>query len=174
MSAKRIAYLSLLTAIALVLHVLENALPPLLSFAPGAKMGLSNVVSLIALFLLGVPDAYAILIVRCVLGAVFGGNLWSLTYALPAGIISLSVQVLLVKMVFPTLSLTAISFIGALIHNVVQLIIASITVKVNLLTVLPLTMLASVIAGLFVGLTAYFSLKALPSKFYILNEQKKD
>ena len=107
MSAKRIAYAALLTAIALVLHLLENALPPLLSFAPGAKMGLSNVVSLIALFLLGVPDAYVILIIRCLLGAVFGGNLWSLVYALPAGIISLTVQVLLVKLVLPKLSLTA-------------------------------------------------------------------
>ena len=137
-------------------------------------MGLSNVVSLIALFLLGVPDAYVILIIRCLLGAVFGGNLWSLVYALPAGIISLTVQVLLVKLVLPKLSLTAISFIGALIHNGVQLIVASITVKVNLLTVLPLTMLASVIAGLFVGLTAYFLLRALPSKFYLLKEEKKE
>ena len=172
MSAKRIAYISLLTAIALALHFLENALPPLLAFAPGAKMGLSNVVSIVALFLLGIPDAYSILIVRCVLGALFGGNMWSLAYSLPAGIISLTAQIALIKCVFPRLSLTAISFIGALLHNAVQLLIASLTVKVSLFAVLPLTMLASVIAGLFVGLVSYFSLRALPEKFYIINKEK--
>ncbi len=168
MTAKRIAYVALLTAIALVLHVFESALPPLLAFAPGAKMGLSNVISLIALFILGVPDAYVILLIRCVLGAIFGGNLWSLVYSLPAGIVSLTVQVLLVKAVLPRLSITAISFIGALLHNTVQLAVASLIVKARLLTMLPLTLLASIIAGLFVGLVAYFCLRALPSKFYII------
>lgn len=167
MSAKRITYAALFTAAALVLHLVESALPPLLSFAPGAKMGLSNVVSLIAVFVLGLPEAYLILIVRCVLGALFGGNIWSLAYALPSGIISLSLQIVLIKTVFPRLSLTAISFIGALTHNAVQLCVASLTVKVNLLPVLPVMLLASVIAGLFVGLVSHYAIKSLPSKFYL-------
>ena len=167
MTAKKIAYLSLFTACALILHVVENALPPIFSFAPGVKLGLANVVSLVALFLLGVPEAYVILIIRCLLGSVFGGNVWSLVYALPAGIVSLTAQTLLVKTVFPKISLTAISFCGALLHNATQLLVASIIVKTNLITVLPLTLLASTVAGIFVGLTAYFTVRALPSKFYI-------
>lgn len=167
MSAKKIAYISLFTAVALILHVVENMFPPIFSFAPGVKLGLANVVSLVALFILGVPEAYFILVVRCLLGSLFGGNLWSLTYALPAGLISLTVQTVLIKTVFPKLSLTAISFIGALLHNITQLAIASIIVKTNLLPVLPLTLLASTVAGLFVGLTAYFAVRALPEKFYL-------
>ncbi len=168
MSAKRITYLSLFTAAALVLHVVESALPPLLAFAPGAKPGLSNVVGLVALFVLGTVDAYIVLILRCLIGSLLGGNVWSLAYALPAGITSLTVQIILIKLVFPKLSLIAISFIGALTHNAVQLAVASLTVSVNLLPVLPLMLLASVAAGVFVGLTAYFAVKALPQKFYLL------
>ena len=63
METRRITYLGLFTAAALVLHVVESTLPPLLAFAPGAKMGLGNVVSLVAVFILGVADAYFILTV---------------------------------------------------------------------------------------------------------------
>lgn len=172
MSAKRITYAALFTAAALILHLIEGALPPLLAFAPGAKMGLSNVVSLIAVFVLGLPEAYLILVVRCVLGALFGGNMWSLTYALPAGLISLTVQIALIRTVFPRLSLTAISFVGALTHNAVQLTVASLTVGINLLPILPLMLLASVIAGLFVGLSSHYAVKALPGKFYLQKQPK--
>ena len=65
METRRITYLGLFTAAALVLHVVESALPPLLAFAPGAKMGLGNGVILVAGFILGVADAYFILTVRC-------------------------------------------------------------------------------------------------------------
>lgn len=150
------------------MHVVESSLPPLLVFAPGAKMGLGNVVGLVALFILGTADAYAVLIIRCILGALFGGNLWSLAYALPAGIASLTVEVLLIKLIFPRISLVAISFIGALTHNVVQLCVASLTVGVSLLPVLPFMLLASVVAGLFVGFTAYFAIRCLPPKMYLM------
>lgn len=168
MSAKRITYSALFTAAALVLHVVESALPPLLAFAPGAKPGLSNVVGLVAVFVLGTADAYIILVLRCLIGTLLGGNVWSLAYALPAGIASLTVQTVLIKFVFPKLSIVAISFIGALTHNAVQLAVASLSVGVNLLPVLPLMLLASVAAGVFVGLTAYFAVKALPTKYYLL------
>lgn len=177
MTARRLAYIALFTAIALVMHVLESALPPLLPFAPGAKMGLANVVSLIALFVLGAPDAYAVLIARCLLGSMFGGNVWSLSYALPAGIASLAVETVLVKTAFPRVSLTTVGFAGALMHNAVQLAVASLQVGTNLIAMLPAFLLASLIAGLFTGATAYYTLKFLPEKYYLLggqNDRKGD
>ena len=168
MNTKRITYLALFTAVALVLHVVESALPPILAFAPGAKMGLSNVVCLVALFFLGVPEAFAVLIARCALGSVFAGNLWSLAYSLPAGLVSLTVEAVLVKTVFPRVTLTTVSFVGALTHNAVQLLVASLQVGVSLLAMLPMFLLASLIAGLFVGAAAYFTLRYLPEKTYLL------
>lgn len=172
MSTKRITLTALYTAIALVLHLVESALPPLFAFAPGAKMGLSNIVSLIAVFTLGSVDAFVILVIRCVLGSLFGGNIFSLAYSLPAGAISLGVEIVLIKLLVPRVSIITVSFTGAVIHNGVQLLVASIIVQTNLVSLLPLMLFASVVAGITVGLTAYFTLKYLPERIY-LTETKK-
>ncbi len=164
---KRIVYSALFTVIALALHLVESALPPILPFAPGAKMGLSNLATLIAVMIVGVGEAYLILIVRCVLGALFGGNMFSLVYSLPAGLVSLSVQVILIKTLSKRLSIISISFCGAFTHNTTQLAVASIIVQAPLINFMPLMLLASAIAGLTIGLTAYFTLKYLPKKIYI-------
>ena len=174
MTAKRITRLALFVAAAFVLAIIENALPPMLAFAPGAKMGLSNVVSLVALVVLGVTDAYFVLVARCLMSAVVSGNYFALAYSLTAGIVSLSLETLLIKTLAERLSIVSISFIGALAHNLTQLAVAGLIVKTNLVFALPLTLLASVVAGLTVGAAAYFTIKFLPERFYILPLEKSE
>ena len=159
--------MALFTTVALLLHLVESALPPILPFAPGAKMGLSNVATLLALVLLSYTDAYLVLLIRCFLGSVFAGNVASLLYSLPAGLISLTVQLLLYHFLYRFLSLMSISFAGAMVHNAVQVAVASFTVGTNLSLMLPFMLLASVIAGLFVGIVAFFVIKYLPKKVYM-------
>ena len=129
-------------------------------------MGLSNVVTLLALVLLSYTDAYLVLLLRCFLGSVFAGNIGSLMYSLPAGVLSLTVQLVLYHFLYRFLSLMSISFAGAVVHNAVQVAVASFTVQTNLSLMLPFMLLASVIAGLFVGLVAFFVIKYLPKKVY--------
>ena len=74
MSVKRTVTLALLTAIALIIFVIEAQIPPILPAVPGIKMGLANIVSLFTLFWLGRKDAYLVLIVRILLGAIFAGT----------------------------------------------------------------------------------------------------
>ncbi len=164
---KKIVRTALFTALALIMSLIENSFPPLLAFAPGVKMGLANVISLIAVIILGVPEAYIILLVRCTLGSIFAGNVSAMMYSVPAGFTALTVQVLLYRFVFARISLMAISLCGAVIHNITQLFIASLILKVNLLAVLPLTLAASVIAGLFVGIVTYITVRYLPKKVYL-------
>jgi heptaprenyl diphosphate synthase len=130
-------------------------------------MGLANVVSLIALIILGTTDAFIILIVRCLLASLFGGNVSALMYSVPAGIAALSVQTLLYRFAFPRASLLSISFTGAVVHNSVQLAVASIIVRVNLIAVLPLMLVASAAAGVFVGVAAWAVVKYLPKSIYL-------
>lgn len=165
-STKRIVRMALFTSIALILSVIENMIPPLLSFAPGAKMGLSNVTSLVALIILGYSDAFIILIARCLLMSIFGGNVSALLYSLPAGLISLSLEILLYQFFIKRISIMSISFLGAVVHNVIQLFVASLIVESNLMAMLPLMMFASVIAGIFVGVSAYCLIKFLPKSIY--------
>jgi len=164
---QRITRLALFTAAALILTLVENALPPLLIFAPGARMGLANAVILTALILFGPIDAVVVLVAKCLLGALFAGNPAALLYSVPAGVISFALQYLSYQFFFPKISLMSISLSGAVAHNMTQLLIASLIFGVNLFYVLPLTLIASVIAGLFVGLSAYFTVKYLPKSVFV-------
>ena len=166
MKTKTLARLSLFTALALIMSLVENALPPLFAFAPGAKLGLSNLISLVALFTDGIAGGFIVLIVRIILASVFGGNFFSLIYSIPAGLISYALQVLLVKLCIKKISIVTISIIGGIIHNLIQTLIASIISGVNLYSLTIYTLPAGFIAGLFVGLVAYFIIKRLPDKFF--------
>lgn len=173
MSASRIAKDALLTAIALIAFMIENLFPPLLAFAPGVKIGISNAVTLIALVLIGAPDAFVILLLRCLLGALASGNLFSLAYSLPAGVLSLAVQTALYSTLAPKLSLTGISLFGATVHNLTQLAVASAVVGANLLGLLPLMLAASAVAGAAVGIIAYLAVKFLPPSLYETDKRRK-
>ena len=158
--------IALFTAVALLLNLLESLLPPLLPFAPGAKIGLSNLVTLLALVLLDYADAFLILLLRCLLGSIFGGNYVALLYSVPAGVLSLTVQILLYHFCIRHVSIMGISFLGAVVHNATQVAVASIMVQTNLMAMLPFMLLASIVAGLFVGITAFLLIKYLPRKVY--------
>ena len=165
----RIARISMFTAVALIMHYLENLLPPLLAFAPGSKMGLSNVVTLAAIILLGYFDAFVILIIRCFLASLFG-NVFGLVYSLGGGICAFIVMSLLYRFTSPKVSLIGISVAGAVVHNIIQTIIAaSIVQQINIILILPLMLVASIIAGVFVGLVVYFLVKNLPLNLFTDN-----
>lgn len=168
MRTKRITRIALMTAVALLLNLVESMLPPMLPYAPGAKIGLGNLVTLVAFVLLGYADAYLILALRCLLASVFGGNVSALIYSVPAGFISLAVQILLYHFLFGFVSIMSISFAGATVHNAVQVAVASAVVKTNLMAMLPFMLAASIVAGLTVGITAFLIIKYLPKKVYAL------
>ena len=93
--------------------------------------------------------------------------MFSLLYSLPAGLLSLTIQILLFRFVFPRLSLMSISFIGAVVHNLTQLFVASLIVNQNLMIALPVYLITGIAAGLFVGLAAYYIIRYLPKKVYL-------
>ena len=76
LSAKRVATVGVLTALSLISFMLESLLPPI--FLPGAKIGLSNIFTLVTLLMFGPIDAIILIIVRTTLGSLIVGNLVSL------------------------------------------------------------------------------------------------
>lgn len=120
---KRIVQSAILVSLALALSYAERFIPlQLLIPLPGVKLGLANVVTLIALYLLGGKSAFVILILRCVFGAVFGGGITGLLFSLTGGILSMSVMALCKKASF--LSVYGVSILGAAAHNVGQILAA--------------------------------------------------
>ena len=122
-NTKRIVQSAVLVSLALALSYAERFIPlQMLIPLPGVKLGLANVVTLIALYLLGTKSAFAILILRCVMGAVFGGGITGLAFSLTGGILSMTVMALCKNA--PALSVYGVSILGAAAHNIGQILAA--------------------------------------------------
>lgn len=162
-SAKKLAILSVLTALGLLSFLLENLLPPL--FVPGAKAGISNIFTLLALVWFSVPESFIVLIVRTVLGAIFGGNVSALLYSLTAGAISLGVSAILFKLFSRRLTVVAVSTLSACVHNAVQLCVYSfLTANTGIFGYLPVLLFAGILSGLIVGVLTVIAVRIVPLK----------
>lgn len=84
---RRLVLCAVLCAVALGIFVLEAQIPLPLPF-PGIKLGLSNIVTLLALALLGWKEALGIVLGRVLLGNLLLGQPSALLYALAGGLLS--------------------------------------------------------------------------------------
>ena len=154
MRTRKLVLLSLITAQAIVIHYIEGFIPLI---APGAKLGLANIMTLVTLFVFNVKYAFVVSIIRIILGSLLGGNIMGIIYGLVGGMLSLTIMSLL-KRHSNIFSLIGISTAGAAFHNIGQLMTASIiySTKGILFTYLPVLMLASAVTGYFTGLASDF------------------
>jgi len=169
-NAKKIAYLGVLTAMALVTFAIENLLPPL--FLPGAKMGLSNIFGLFTLLVFGWWEALVLVTIRTVLGCLVTGSLSTMMYSLPAGLVAMAVSILLVKVLFPKISVVSISVVAAVIHNLTQnavFVLVSGTRQMIFYT--PYLALIGVLSGIIVGTAVWFILRYAPVSLLNTNSE---
>ena len=114
---KKVANYGVLVTLALVASYVETLIPISLG-VPGAKIGLANLITIVALFLMGWKDAFAISIIRIVLAGFLFGNLFAIFYSLAGAILSLLIMMLLKKLEFGTV---AVSCAGGVAHNIGQI-----------------------------------------------------
>lgn len=160
---KRLAYLAGLTALSLIMFMLESLIPSLP--VPGAKLGLSNIFVLVAIMILSPFDAFILLTARVFFGGLFSGNLFSAAYGLPAGLASLILTSLLVGLI-PKISLVSVSVLSAVVNNTVQnIVFCLISGTFAPFVYLPYLVLCGVFSGAFVGVCAYFLLHKIPLRY---------
>lgn len=161
--AGRIAACGLLTALALVLSLVERMFP--LSAAvpvPGIKLGLANVVSLFALVRLRRRDALAILLTRVTLASVFMGSVTSFLFALFGGLLALGAMALLLPGRDKWVSLIGISVAGAAAHNIGQICAAMLVLRsAYVAAYLPLLLLSSLVMGVTTGIVSRLTIEHL-------------
>ena len=88
------ALYGLLTALALVLSFVETLIPIPIPI-PGVKLGLANLVTVVGLYLIGIPGTIAVTLVRIVLVGFSFGNPYSMIYGLSGSFLSLLVMAIL-------------------------------------------------------------------------------
>ena len=149
---QRITRIALLTALSLILFILEGFLPLPLP-VPGAKLGLAAIVTLIALYLLPARDAALMLTLRIVLASAFGGGLAPMIYSLAGGAASFAAMVLLKR--YTQLSIVGISAAGGFLHNMAQLLVAAAVLETTALFVYaPVLGIVGILTGILIGITA--------------------
>ena len=153
MKIRKLTRMALLTAIALTIFLVEAQIPALVPI-PGIKLGLSNIVTVFAVFLLGGKETAAILFVRIFLGAIFSGQFGTIFYSAAGGLLAWLTAIGL-KQVLSKNQIWVAGCLGAIAHSVGQMIVAVLlTGTPGLMIYLPVMILCSVITGLFTGLCA--------------------
>ena len=165
-TARRVATLAVLTAMGLIMFMVESLFPPL--FLPGAKMGLSNIFSLLTVYVLGPVEAIILVVIRTVLGSIFTGNVSTLMYSLTAGLVSVVVSIILVEFVYPKVSTVAISVVAAVMHNLTQNVVFCLVSNTpEMFSYMPWLALLGVVAGIIVGFAVWFILRSVPTRVFV-------
>ena len=169
--AKQISFCAILIALALALSYTERLIPlQLLVPLPGIKLGLANIVTLVALCLMKTRYVSMILICRCLLGAVFGGGITGLLFSLCGGLLALGAMVLARKT--ERLSIYGVSMLGAAAHNVGQILAAMVLMhSVYIVGYLPYLLLIGIVTGLLTGSLCAGIMRLLPKTGIVLPRQ---
>jgi heptaprenyl diphosphate synthase len=153
---RKLALLAMMVSVALVLHVVESLLP-IPYIAPGVKLGLANIVSLIAIIVFGLKETLLVVLLRTFLGSLLGGVPSNFFFSSAGGILSTMVMYALYRWAGEKFSLVGISVAGAVAHNVGQLFVAGLIVEnFGLYIYLPILMVSAVVTGIFIGFTVKY------------------
>lgn len=152
-----VALTGVFIALALVLSYLESLIP-VFAAVPGIKLGIANIVTMLAIYKLGVRPAIIISAGRIVLAGILFGNLYVIIYSLAGGALSIIVIIILKKI--KLFSVVGVSVAGAVAHNAGQIIVAVFFMEnVNIMYYLPVLIISGVAAGAVVGIFTVYIIK---------------
>lgn len=163
MKVKKIAELALLTALALIIFVVELQIPSLTPI-PGIKLGLANIITVFAVYRYRAGEAALVLLARIILGSIFSGNMMAIMYSLAGGTLCL-LGMLLLKRVIPERHMWLCSVFGAVLHNTGQVLAAwAVTGTVWIFGYLPVLVLSGCVAGAFTGICGQIVVNRMKSR----------
>ena len=152
MKNKRIAFLGLFVALAFVLSYIEFMLPLNIGI-PGAKIGIANLAVMVTLYTVGEKNAIALSIIRVVLVGLTFGNISMMMYSLAGA--ALSLFAMLIAKRIGKLSMTGVSVLGGVFHNVGQIIVAMLVLETkSLFYYLPFLIIVGTITGVVIGIVS--------------------
>lgn len=159
----RLTELSLLTAIALIIFVIELQIPNISPIA-GVKLGLANIITVYGVYRYKAGEIGLVLLARILLGSIFSSNPSAILYSLAGGLFCL-LGMLPLKRIIPENHLWICSVLGAVLHNVGQILAAFLIMGMtSVFMYLPFLLVSGCIAGAMTGLCTQFLIKRLGKK----------
>lgn len=151
MKTKTMASYGMLIALAFILSYIESIIPIPVPI-PGIKIGLANLVVIIALFMMGPKQAFVLSMVRIVLVGFTFGSLSTMMFSLAGGILSWLLMVTARK--WKGFSMTGVSILGGIGHNTGQILVAMWVVNNSILMYyLPFLLISGLVTGAAIGMT---------------------
>jgi len=154
MNTRKIAYLGMLIAVAFVFSYIEFLIPVNIGI-PGAKLGLANLVIIIAIYTIKPREAFVLSMIRILLVGFTFGNMAAMMYSFAGGMLSFLAMYAAKKT--KLLSMTGVSVLGGVFHNIGQIIVAMIVLETSsLIYYLPFLLLVGTVSGIIIGIIASF------------------
>lgn len=148
----RLASFGVFVALALIFSYIETLIPFQMGI-PGVKLGLANIVIVIALYRMPPGEVVTLSVVRVILAGFLFGNLMSILYSLAGGLLSLAVMWGLKHV--KAVSILGVSIAGGVFHNLGQLLAAAVVVETyGVFTYVPVLLVSGLITGLVIGLAS--------------------
>lgn len=150
---KKLAIIAMLVAQASVLHFLESLLPNPIPI-PGVKLGLANIITLLALLIFDFKTAMQITVLRTILGSMLSGTLFGVGFFMSfSGAVASTAVMALGVFLGRGMGIISISVVGAVAHNLGQLLMAALILRfAGIIFYLPFMLLFSVPTGIITGL----------------------
>lgn len=157
--AERVARLGIFVALAMIFSYVEVLIPFSIGI-PGVKLGIANLVVVVGLFLFQKREVFVISMIRILLMGLMFGNGASLLYSFAGGILSFLIMILAIKVT--KLSIVGISILGAVFHNVGQILAAAFILdNIRITFYFPVLLIAGLITGMLIGIGSNQILKRI-------------
>ena len=158
-SAQFVARVALLASLALIFSYIE-AIIPYNPGIPGIKLGIANIVTVVALYRYGWKEAVSVSIIRIVIAGLLFNGLFGMLYSLAGAALSLLGMIGLKKT--GLFSVTGVSMAAGVLHNSGQLLVAAALIEdLRMFFYFPVLLFSGIAAGIFVGITAQMVLRVL-------------
>lgn len=152
MDTKRIAKLSMLLSISVVLGLIESFTPIMNGTVPGIKLGLANIVIVFAIYELSFKDAIYISVLRVLLIGILRTGLFSISFFFSLAGALLSIVFMYLAKEYTKMSTVGVSVVGSIFHSIAQIIVACIFLSnINIVYYLPILLISSIVTGVIVG-----------------------
>ena len=157
--AKTVSHIALLTSLALIFSYVE-AIIPYNPAIPGIKLGIANVVTVIALYKFGWKDAACVSVLRIVLAGLLFNGVFGMLYSLAGALVSFVGMLLLKKS--KIFSIVGVSMAGGVLHNLGQLLVAAALIEdLRIFFYFPILLFSGIVSGIAIGIAATLILKKL-------------
>lgn len=158
---KKMTTITMLIAISILFHMVESMIPLPLP-VPGFRLGLANIVGLIALYMFDWKIMIEVNLMRVLLASLLRGTLFGVGFWLSLCGVALSCLIMILARKASPLSIYGVSVAGSVFHSIGQVIaVTYIYQQFFMQAVLPILILLGIPTGLMMALLADMVLKRI-------------